>query len=122
LVLGFQGSQGWLYPHSQSVGIQRLIFWLMKKEDKMFTEILPAWKIAKETIDNISLNLNTFLFNMPFLMKFSSPGFFFKFYSFIHMCIHCLGHFSPLLLSSTPPPVPDKSCSTLITNFVEENT
>jgi hypothetical protein len=30
--------------------------------------------------------------------------FFFFFYSFIHMCIHCLGHFSPLLPFPTLSP------------------
>jgi hypothetical protein len=48
---------------------------------------------------------------------------FLKNYSFIHVCIHCLGHFFPLLPSSLPPPsVPGRSCSALITNFVEEKT
>jgi hypothetical protein len=29
-----------------------------------------------------------------------------KIYSFIHMCIHCLGHFSPLPLPPPSPPHP----------------
>jgi hypothetical protein len=47
------------------------------------------------------------------------------FYSFIHMCIHCLGHFSPLpptSLSPSLPLLPGKTCSALISNFVEEKT
>jgi hypothetical protein len=44
--------------------------------------------------------------------------------SFIHMCIHCLGHFSPL----PPPPsssphhlsLPGRICSALISNYVEK--
>jgi hypothetical protein len=48
-------------------------------------------------------------------------------YSFIHMCIHCLGHFSPILLtpSLSPHPTPSfpgRTCSALISNFVEEKT
>jgi hypothetical protein len=58
------------------------------------------------------------------------PSFFFVFfYSFIHMCIHCLGYFSTLPHSPTisplpplPPSVPGRSSSALITNFVEEKT
>jgi hypothetical protein len=48
------------------------------------------------------------------------------FYSFIHMCVHCLGHFSPLppapTLSSPTPSLPGRTCSALISNFVEEKT
>jgi hypothetical protein len=44
--------------------------------------------------------------------------------SFIHMCIHCMGHFSTLppspILNPFPLSVPGRSCSALITNFVEE--
>jgi hypothetical protein len=49
----------------------------------------------------------------------------FKFcYSFIHMCIHCLGHSSPCPhpLSPHPSLLPDRTCSALISNFVEEKT
>jgi hypothetical protein len=49
----------------------------------------------------------------------------FFFWSFIHMCIHCLGHFSTLPHSPTllPPfSVSGRSCSALITDFVEEKT
>jgi hypothetical protein len=52
-------------------------------------------------------------------------------YSFILMCI-CLGHLSPLPPSSTlsplphllspPPSLPGRTCSALISNFVEEKT
>jgi hypothetical protein len=52
--------------------------------------------------------------------------FFFCLFSFIHMCIHCLGHFSTLPPSSTLHPlllsVPGRSHSALITDFVEEKT
>jgi hypothetical protein len=34
---------------------------------------------------------------------------FFKKYSFIHMCIHCLGHFSPLPPFPPSPPFPPQS-------------
>jgi hypothetical protein len=50
----------------------------------------------------------------------------FIFYSFIHMCIHCLGHFSPLPPAPPPPSpshlplMPGRICSPLISNFVEE--
>jgi hypothetical protein len=50
----------------------------------------------------------------------------FFYYTFIHMCIHCLGHFSPLspslTLSPLPPSLPGRTCSAFITNFVEEKT
>jgi hypothetical protein len=45
------------------------------------------------------------------------------YYSFIHMCIHCLGPFSPPTPSppsSPPPSLPGRTCSALISNFVEE--
>jgi hypothetical protein len=52
------------------------------------------------------------------------------FFSFIHMFIKCLGHFSPLPLPSpfspTPfplpptPSLPGRNCSALFSNFVEE--
>jgi hypothetical protein len=47
--------------------------------------------------------------------------------SFIHMCIHCLGHFSTLPSSPTfPPPflssVSGRFHSALVTDFVEEKT
>jgi hypothetical protein len=66
------------------------------------------------------------------LWEFGKDNFFLKynlkkiFYSFTHMCIHCLGHFSPL--STTPflaPPTPlftGRTCSALISNFVEKKT
>jgi hypothetical protein len=43
-------------------------------------------------------------------------------YSFIHMCIHCLGRFSHLSLSPSPQPywLPGRTCSALFSNFVEE--
>jgi hypothetical protein len=46
----------------------------------------------------------------------------FKNYSFIHTCIHCLGHFSslPPLPPLLPASLPGRTCSALITNFVEE--
>jgi hypothetical protein len=49
-------------------------------------------------------------------------GLFFN--SFVHMCMHCLGPFSPLLqapsLSPQPPSLPGRTCSALISNLVEE--
>jgi hypothetical protein len=52
-------------------------------------------------------------------------SYFFYCNSFIHMCIHCLGHFSPCLpsptLSSLRPSVPGRFCSAFfITSFVGE--
>jgi hypothetical protein len=45
------------------------------------------------------------------------------FYSFIHMCIHCLGHFSFLppnpILCPPPPSLPGRTCSSLISNFLK---
>jgi hypothetical protein len=45
-------------------------------------------------------------------------------YSFIHMYIHCLGHFSPLPLTPSlslhPSLVPGRIFSALISNFVEQ--
>jgi hypothetical protein len=70
----------------------------------------------------ISFNFN--FFNSWFLLVWTQIFYFF--YSFIHMCIHCLGHFSTLLpsptLSPLLPSVPGRSCSALITNFVVEKT
>jgi hypothetical protein len=44
----------------------------------------------------------------------------------IHMCVHCLGHFSacPPPLPSLPlqASLPDRNCSALTSNFVEEKT
>jgi hypothetical protein len=46
------------------------------------------------------------------------------FYSFIQMCIYCLGHFTPLspdpTLSHPPLLSSSQNLSTLISNFVEE--
>jgi hypothetical protein len=45
------------------------------------------------------------------------------FYSFIHMCIHCLGHSSPCPPPTPFPPTPSlpgRTCSALFSNFVEE--
>jgi hypothetical protein len=36
--------------------------------------------------------------------QFYTPDIHFFLYSYIHMCIHCLGHFSPLPLPSPPAP------------------
>jgi hypothetical protein len=48
---------------------------------------------------------------------------FFIVYSFIHMCIHYLGHLSPLPPLSPPTPsLPGRTCSALFSNFVEEKT
>jgi hypothetical protein len=48
------------------------------------------------------------------------------YYSFIHMCVHCLGHFSSLppspTLSLPLASLPGRTCSALISNFVEEKT
>jgi hypothetical protein len=50
----------------------------------------------------------------------------FFFYLFIHICIHCLGHFSLLLPAPSLSPhaisLPGRICSALISNFVEEKT
>jgi hypothetical protein len=47
-------------------------------------------------------------------------------FSFIHICIHYLGHFSSLsralFLSSPLPSLPGRTCFALFSNFVEEKT
>jgi hypothetical protein len=52
--------------------------------------------------------------------------FFLIIYSFLHTCIHCLGHLSPLhpTPSFSPPPsaLLGRNCSALLSNFVEEKT
>jgi hypothetical protein len=63
--------------------------------------------------------------NMKLTLEYGN-GFFKIFYSFIHVCIHCLGDFSSLLpapsLSPPPPMLPGRTCSALSSNFVEEKT
>jgi hypothetical protein len=50
----------------------------------------------------------------------------FYYFLFIHMCLHCLGHFSPLpptlSLFPLPPSFPGRTSSALFSNFVEEKT
>jgi hypothetical protein len=64
-----------------------------------------------------SLFLLIIFFFCPFL-------FIYLFISSIHMCIHCLGHFSPLPPAPHslpfPPSLSGRICSALISNFVEE--
>jgi hypothetical protein len=69
-----------------------------------------------------------FIFLLLLLLRIMAKLFFFNFY-FMHMCIQCLGHFSPLppALSLTPPPNslpyplrPGRNYIALIYNFVEE--
>jgi hypothetical protein len=55
-----------------------------------------------------------------FLQQFIYELLLFYYYSFIHMCIHCLGHFSPLPSSTLP--LSGRTCSALLSNFVEEKT
>jgi hypothetical protein len=44
-------------------------------------------------------------------------------YSFIYMCIHCLGPLSPLPSPPSPPSsLPGKTCSALFSNFIEDKT
>jgi hypothetical protein len=46
---------------------------------------------------------------------------FFLVYSFIHMCIHCLGHLPPTIPPSPlTPSLPGRTCSAFFSNFVEE--
>jgi hypothetical protein len=51
---------------------------------------------------------------------------FFSLYSHIHLCIHCLGHFSILphtpLFSPSPSSLPGRTCFALFSNFIEEKT
>jgi hypothetical protein len=58
------------------------------------------------------------------LLCFSRP--FVYFYSFIHMCMHCLDHFCPLSPAPTLSPYTNslqgRTCSALIPNIVEEKT
>jgi hypothetical protein len=68
--------------------------------------------------------------NFYFSTFFCGTGFIFYFFSFIHMCIQCLGHFSPLpptpSLTRLPLPLPPtlslpgRNYFALISNFVEE--
>jgi hypothetical protein len=54
---------------------------------------------------------------------FKKPSRWFFKNSFIHMCIHCLSHFSPPApLPPHPPSLLGRTCSALISNFVEEKT
>jgi hypothetical protein len=68
-----------------------------------------------------SLHLPSSLF-LPSPLIFTTKFFY---YSFIHMCIHCLGHFSPLPPSPTlfppSPPSSRQSCSAFITSFIQPN-
>jgi hypothetical protein len=56
-------------------------------------------------------------------MDYLTKEFSFNFY-FIHMCIQCLGHFSPLppapSLTLPYPLLPSRNYFALISNFVEE--
>jgi hypothetical protein len=66
-----------------------------------------------------------------YVKLFSLCFFFFLNFSFIHMYLQCLGHFSPLppapsptpqppLSASLPPLLPGRNYFALISNFVEE--
>jgi hypothetical protein len=79
----------------------------------------PLKKINKEhselkTMDQMDLIHIYRIFHL----RATEYKFFFFNYSFLHMCIHCLGHFSLLL----HPSVQGSFCSAFITNFVEEKT
>jgi hypothetical protein len=57
------------------------------------------------------LRVNRWFMHSPLLLKNHS----FFYYSFIHMCIHCLGHFS--LLPLPPPSTPPTSRQNLFCTF-----
>jgi hypothetical protein len=88
------------------------IFWfaLWCELAKLITEVKNTeyeYKNSYAWLLNQRLLISFFVF--PFL------------YSFIHMCIHCLGHYS--LLPPTPSlstPLPSRTCSALFSNFVED--
>jgi hypothetical protein len=70
------------------------------------------------------------LFATPLLLRLPCSTFLayagncLSFYSFIHICIRCLSHFSPFspTLSLSPASLPGRNCSALFYNFVEEKT
>jgi hypothetical protein len=107
---------GWNYVCYHSVLVLIGMWWFLSFS---CLSCLRVWLCAAQ-----SMLCSTFL---PFLLLF------FYFYCFIfHMCIQCLGHFSPLApphpLPPTPPPpssptpsIPGRNYFALISNFVEEH-
>jgi hypothetical protein len=93
---------------------------LCKLENCVYRQEAPLFFLYYYTsfcITSVSYAIITIAHLTPYLLLFKN-------YSFIHMCIHCLGHFSPLPPTPTRyPPSPSvvgRSCSAFIISFVEE--
>jgi hypothetical protein len=77
-----------------------------------------GWGLSLQSTIFFSLSLSLFFILSIMLL------FFYYYYSFIYMCVHCLGHFSlrPFFPAFFLPSLPGRTFSTLISNFVEQKT
>jgi hypothetical protein len=86
----------------------------------LYISTAPVGRVGMIPLGSTELIL--FSFPLPSLISCSLLFF----YSLIHMSIHCLGQFFPLLpnpsLSPNPLLLPGRTCSALVSNFVEDRT
>jgi hypothetical protein len=86
-----------------------------------------VYEAYKKMVDSKVGDIGGIRWSYPLWKRLKLEFCFYFSYSFIHMCIHCMGHVSPppgpSLLPSPPlPSLPGRTCSALFSNFVEEKT